>query len=219
MSERRGSWPGGILWRGVGGADVLMLLKQFEFADKHLIRTPSTAVRDYIADRRQTGELNEWTVVVLGTNGAGTNENAEGADPGADISVMVAGQKLWTLDRKRISDRPSLYVLKRIGSPKDESIDLSPAEWAEVDRESSRIEKDPQRPERTKRGRLIREKRPPSRGLLILYLLTPGARADASARAIPMVAPFISFPNSPNAKPVRYAVNHRYWEEEMGGVE
>jgi hypothetical protein len=217
--QRRGNWPGGVLWRDVAGGRVLDLLKQFEFADKYLVRTPSTAVRDYITDRLLHGELVMWTVVVLGKKREGLNLQPGEAESPRDVSVEIAGRKIWSLYRQRISDRAGVYVVKRVGSPKDESVDLAPEEWAEVDAELQRIENDPQRPDKAGRGRLVREKRPPGRGLLILYLLTPGAEVEKEARSIPMVAPFISFPASPNARPIRYAVNTRFWEEELGGVE
>jgi hypothetical protein len=55
---------------------------------------------------------------------------------------------------------------------------------------------------------------------LILYLLTP-EKADATdtRRASPIVAPYISFPYSPEAEPVSYKVSWRYWEDELAGVE
>lgn len=219
--KQRRRWPGGAIWKGVTGADVLAFLEHFEFADEHLVRTPPSAVRGYVRGRMAKGELTTWSVAVLGKEDAEENQSDSGIDPGLDISVSVAGRKIWTLYRRRITTRPGNYILKRIGSPGDEAIDLPREAWLEVDEELKRLGTDPQRTEAPRRGRLFREKRGPERGLLILYLLTPGATAPEPARSVPMVAPFISFPKSADAdaNPVSYAVNRRYWLEEIGGVE
>ena len=216
---KRGNWPGGILWRDVPGSEVLALLSKYEFADRFLVRTPASAVRDYVADRIKHHELTNWTVVVLGKATEGSNQSESDPDAGEDLHVDISGRRIWTIYRRRIQQRKGVYVVKRVGSPKDESVDLSAAEWADVDKMLNRVDDDPQRPDKQQRGRLIREKRPPTRGLLILYLLTPGRSAPVEAQDIPMVVPYISFPYSPGARAVRYKVNHRYWEDELMGVE
>lgn len=214
---KRGPWKGAVLWRDLEGASVLGFLRRFEFADRFLVRVPPTAVANYIEDRISSGELTKWTVVVLGKEKAGYN----GPDGPDDVSVDIAGRRIWSLYRRRIpsESRKGFYVLKRVGSPTDEAMDLSPEEWHAAATVLERLGDDPQRPKDLTRGRLIREKRPATRGLLILYLLTPDVLKDEVTAPIPLVAPYISFPHSPNARPISYKVNHRYWEEELGGVE
>jgi hypothetical protein len=216
VRNSRGSWPGAVLWRGVPGTSVLDFLSRFSFAEEQLVRTPPSAVRAYVADRISVGELVDWTVVVLGKDYIGGNPDGAGED----IPIEIAGQPLWSIFRRRQGHRnSSLYVTKRLGSPKDETIDLSSAEWLEVDRLLNRVELDPQRPERLGRGRLVRDKRPATRGLLILYLLTPAVDSDEAVSSMPLVAPYISFPFSATARAVSYRVNQRYWQDELRGVE
>jgi hypothetical protein len=216
-TERRGSWPGALMWRGVPGQQVLDYLKNFEFADKHLTRTPSTAVTAYIGDRLQNGELTDWTVVVLGKAAPSTALIEEMRPP---LELTIAGEKILTIYRDRIRARHGYYIVKRLGSPRDETIDLSSDEWSSASALIQQVAADPQRPDGLKRGRLIRDARPRERGLMILYLLTPSSegRRDVSIPA-PLVAPYISFPFSPGAKAVSYQLSFRYWEEELRGVE
>jgi hypothetical protein len=219
-SKRRGSWPGSICWRHVSGEEVLQLLGRFHFADRYLTRTPSSAVKDYISDRITHDELTEWTVVAFGKEARALSTTE--TEP-ASLDLQIAGHEISTIYRERQGDRdrrPGFYVVKRLGSARDEAIDLTTAEWAEVDRLRNSVPDDPQRQGEMTQGRLIREVRPRTRGLLILYLLTP-EKADATdtRRASPIVAPYISFPYSPEAEPVSYKVSWRYWEDELAGVE
>jgi hypothetical protein len=220
VSKKRGSWPGSICWRHVSGESVLQFLGRFQFADRYLTRTPSSAVKDYIADRIRHDELTQWTVVALGKQARGLP--LSDAEP-APLDLKIAGHEISTIYRERQGDRdkrPGFYVVKRLGGSRDEAIDLTTAEWAEVDRLRNGVPDDPQRQGEMTQGRLIREARPRTRGLLILYLLTP-EKCDATEarRGSPIVAPYISFPYSPEAEPVSYKLSWRYWEDELAGVE
>ncbi|MCC6929814.1 MAG: Z1 domain-containing protein [Gemmatimonadaceae bacterium] len=219
---RRGRWPGAIEWDGVSGAAVLPYLKSFEFAERDLSRTPAIAVRNYIEDRIANGELTEWSVVVLGKGAASSVAASSDAFP--SLPIALSGCRISTIYRDRITpaaERKERYVVKRLGSPKDESIDLSVDEWRRVARDLACLRDDPQRPPELTRGRLLREGRPKTRGLLILYLLSPDPSQwdRAEGEIVPLVAPFVSFPHSADANPVSYTLNYRYWEDELAGVE
>jgi hypothetical protein len=136
------------------------------------------------------------------------------------LELTIAGENILTIYRDRIRERTGYYIVKRLGSPRDETIDLSGEEWKKASALIQQVAADPQRPDGLKRGRLIRDARPRDRGLMILYLLTPSSeeRRDHSSPA-PLVAPYISFPFSPGAKAVNYQLSFRYWEEELKGVE
>lgn len=209
LSERRGRWPGSVMWSAVAGRKVMGYLQAFRFADAKLTRTPSYAVTGYIADRIANDELVDWTVLALGKL-----QEPSSADELPPLEVTIGGVALKTLYRDPLSTDP-FYVVKRVGSPRDESADLTTAEWERVVALREQLAADPQRATDVSRGRLVREARPRSRGLLIIYLLTP-PRQDV---AIPIVAPYVSFPHSPDAKAISYRLNYRYWEEELGGVE
>ena len=220
---RRGNWPGAVLWRGVPGDTVLEFLNRFQFADKQLVRTPSTAVTAYIKSRLEHAELKNWTVVVLGRRSP-SDDNDEEESTSKSIPLQIAGRTIWSIYRSRHPKdqvRPGLYTVRRLGSPKDESIDLSDEEWARVVPLLKSLAADPQRPKGMSRGRLIREQRPKERGLLILYLLNAVQETSdgIGADEIPLVAPYVSFPYSKDAVAVSYKLNYRYWEDELGGVE
>jgi hypothetical protein len=212
--EKRGEWGGAVLWQAVSGKSILAFVQQFSFADKLLTRTPSVVVRDYIANRLDVGELTEWTVVALGKTVSRSNDK----DPIKPVPIEIAGHSLLSIFRAK-RDRLEVFSTKSLGSPRDESIDLSELEWKKVLSLEEKLKADPQKPRELTRGRLIRDVRPKERGLLILYLLTPDPNRVGSLGArFPLVAPYISFPNTEH-EAVSYKVNVRYWEDELGGVE
>ena len=73
----------------------------------------------------------------------------------------------------------------------------------------------PESTSRTPDGKVIREKRDPQNGLLLLYTLDP----EAINSQIPIVGIGISFPGSKTAKSVEYKVNNIYWDQEFGDHE
>jgi hypothetical protein len=205
--------PGAFHWRDVAANDVLTFLESFRFADDALVRTPPTVVRKYIAGRAGAGELSSWTVVLLGKPRA-KREEAE-----AEFSIAGAEQVLVTLKRARDRVTTGTYVVKRVGSPDDEAMDLSSKERAEVEKTIARCKAENRPAREWTRGRLIREGRPKERGLLILYALTPPAQADGKPGVEPMIAPYISFPSSPDAGTISYYLNDVYWDNELTGIE
>lgn len=60
-------YSGLLMWSGVSGAEVMVLLRQFEFSEQHpelgFITGSTSLFADYISDRHQT-ELKEWDVAV-----------------------------------------------------------------------------------------------------------------------------------------------------------
>jgi len=219
MTNSRGNWPGAMLWKGIDGRPILAFLKKFNFADRYLVRTPSTAVREYIAGRLADGELRDWTVVLMGKqDGIPSKESiGKGVNP---LPVHVGGHSIHSVYRQRLIGSDDnragrFYVTKRLGSPRDEQIDLTIEEYEKLEGASTEITTDPAR--RTGRGALTRSIRPAERGLLILYLLTPGL--DSPAPDTPLVAPYISFPYTAKVTEVEYAVDDLLWEQELGGIE
>ena len=216
--RNRGSWPGGLLWRGVRGQEIHRYMSGFSFADRELTRTPSSAVCDYIADRLRADELTDWTVVV------NASESPAASDGVTRLPFTVSGRRRYTILRSPLDpEKPvmPLYRVKRLGSPKDERVDLTVEEWANVISQLALLREEPNVTVEAREGPRIRMNRPAHRGLLILHMLTPKLceRADGSPQSVPLVAPFVSFPFSENALPVKYKLNYRYWDEELRGVE
>ncbi len=212
--ERRGSWPGSVLWRDVPGSRVLEFLRRYSFADQDLTRTPSSVVRDYITQRIGEGELTAWTVVLLG------KLDPDDKNPSVPYGIDAVPDGFQTLFRKYHGTmRADRYVVKRTGSPKDEAIDLTPTEWKQVVEQRSRLSKSVDDAKEYRLGRLIRQARPASRALLILYALTPSEKKLPNGVAVPMIAPYISFPYSKAASPITYKLTALYWEQELSGSE
>jgi hypothetical protein len=208
--------PGAVVWTGVSASMVRQLLCDFRFAEQQMRRTPSAVVLNYIDDRLQNGELGVWTVVAMGT---ATRSQKGVPEP---LPIEMAGRTVYSLYRERHgAARDGLYVVRRVGSPGHEEIDLSADEYERLEQMRAKLPDDPQRSRESSGNRLVRECRPKERGLLILYLLTPDRGEGAPLRdcRVPLVAPYISFPYSPTAKAVSYRVSYRYWEQELGGVE
>jgi hypothetical protein len=104
------------------------------------------------------------------------------------------------------------YIIRRLVSPTDEQIDLRPDEaaralqisqaaWA-ADRRPSKSPDQPSSPS----GTAIREARPKTRGLLLLYPLD-SQHADYSD-SVPVMGMAISFPKSDTAREITYLVNN-----------
>ncbi len=211
--DSRGRWPGAAMWQEVPGNEIALFLQRFKFADEKLRKTPSGAVVDYISRQLKLGELTKWTVVALGRG----RESQSSTEP--SVKVAAGSIQLNTIYRNRQPTRHTgMFVVKRIGSPKDESIDLPQETWKEVESLARLVPRDTQENGYTT-GALIRAKRAPSNGLLILYLVTPPPDGPSAALSEPLVAPYISFPHSPTAKAEEYKVGHVYWMTELLGVE
>lgn len=215
QENRRRNLPGGMLWRSVDGNRILEFMREFEFADNQLTKTPGIAVRNYIADRMSSGELTNWTLVVIGKGEEKTIKSDHGTPT---FPVTVNGISVFTLFRDHRSAE-GLFRTRRIGSPGDEAIDLSNEQWRQVRERLRSASDDPQRAKDWTSGRVIRDVREPTHGLMILYLLTPSKESVSYRNKIPLVAPYLSFPNSLTAKAVSYALTFRYWEDEIKGVE
>lgn len=219
MANSRGNWPGAVLWKGIDGRSVLNFLKHFVFADQYLVRTPSSAVTDYIAGRLADGELRNWTVVLMGKQDGNPSKESIGKAV-SPLPVQVGGALVYSVYRQRLTAaddkrKGRFYVTKRLGSPRDEQIDLTSEEYEELETVSTSLGNDPARG--TGRGALTRSIRPAERGLLILYLLTPALKSPNPE--IPLVAPYISFPYTSKAAEVEYAVDDLLWQQEIGGIE
>lgn len=205
--------PGAYYWKNVAVDDVIEFMQSFQFAEDSLTRTPPSVVRKYIKERAVAGELSAWTVVLLG------KPRAKKEGPEVEFGIANASHTMLTLNRTEERRVGGNYVVKRVGSPDDEAMDLSVEERAEIERIVARCKAEKREPREWTRGRLVREARSKERGFLILYALTPPSDTPSMPRRSPMIAPFISFPNSPGAGPIAYYLNEVYWDHELGGVE
>lgn len=211
--ERDTTRSGNVLWRGVPGAVV---------ADEFFarFRTPEAAWRvhaptiaSYINNRVGSGELLDWSVVLVSVTGSPNgSEEIGGHYVGLTKRTVLSGLE------DRVAE--GLYSIRRILNPPDEWIDFSDAEVVEALEETRRVwradpgtrQTEPDRPS----GQVIRRARPDTRGLLIVYPLAPPAeelRLGDDVHEGSLVGFAVSFPHSPSAPTVDYVVNRRFLDE------
>lgn len=218
----------GFLWNGVPAQYIADFFDAFITHPKAR-KVNSALLRDFVNSMASTGELNSWTVALLGagSNGLGGSHHFAG---GLTINRMIK--------RTAVKDIEDRYAIGRLLSPRDEAIDLDHAAWcAALNRTRKMFNPDagrlgssvkPSEPEIPNGPsiRFIRGKGSegdgvapaPQRGLLLLYPLDP-QMAECSAfadRKTPVMAFGVSFPSSSSGVKVEYAVDHLLWTQEYG---
>ena len=197
---------GNHIWRGVPGeyvADLLMDISVHPGSRK----ARGDYLARYIRSQNRVGGLVNWTVALI-------------SNRGGEQSMELGGCEVYPLRRARYpedsADRETVYRIRRLVSPSDESIDLTTdqVELA-LDQTRKRYRKkqggsrhraDPKDPG----GRDIREVRDKRNGLLLIYPLKAG-----DVKGLPFVGFAASFPTTERDTPIEYFVNSVYWQEEM----
>ena len=200
---------GNSVWKGVGAGHVLDFLRRYSTYDQEAQKARSDLLGRYIESRLADAELTNWTVAVISNTGA----------RGEDVIQLGPVTVGLTKRENQEHDNPQLYVIKRLVSPTDESLDLTEAEraralrltqqWWQANPGRSRRTTPPTQPS----GLAIRHTRPEERGLLLLYALKP---SDDERFSVPPIGFAISFPRSENARPIDYVVNNTYLQQELG---
>jgi len=201
-----GGKTGGYTW-GTDVSKILDLLDRYK-SHENARRADTKLLSRYIKAQIKNGELLNWTVKLVssGLSGAGQKTIC-----GMDIGLVKRAQYPET-EGVPMRDR---YSIRRLISPTDEKADLSDPEEKEAmeftkedwlnDKRPSKPKDPPSNPS----GRSIRRVRPKSRGVLLIYPLSP-TEADLTADAPAIMGLAISFPKSDTAKEVTYIVNNPY---------
>ena len=228
-NRQRGSsaqeWDG-YLWREIPGEVIADFFDGYKTHHKaHKVNT--VLLRDFVRSMAKTGELNSWTVALIG----GGSKNSYTFANMLTINAMMK--------RSADEDITDRYAIGRLLSPRDESIDLDSKAWEaalaltrktwnpDAARQKDGVK--PKCPE-TPNGPSVRYIRgkgadgvpaAPERGLLLIYPLDP---ADSGSSALagrkePVMAIGVSFPASNSGIRVEYAVDHLRWKEEYGQVD
>ncbi|MCU7281900.1 Z1 domain-containing protein [Pseudomonas peradeniyensis] len=215
---RLDKWKG-ISWTGVTAQPVIDFLRAYQtHPDSRKVR--SDILADFVEKMSLSGELNAWTVAVIG----GGEKSAEDI-PGHPINRMKRTNKA--------SDSEPKYSIGRLLSPHDEALDLDENSWRAAlqltqeawrpDPARSRGKSYPELPS----GPYIRQVRGlgkgsvranPERGLLLIYILDP-YMSGVKDTTTPVVAFAVSFPSSTKNQSVPYVVANLLWEQEYGGSE
>lgn len=215
---RLDKWKG-ISWTDVAAQPVIDFLRAYQtHPDSRKVR--SDILADFVEKMSLSGELNSWTVAVIGGG-----EKAIEDIPGHPINRMKRTNKAPEAEPK--------YSIGRLLSPPDEALDLAEDSWNAALRLTQEAWKpDParsrgQNPPELPSGPYIRQvrglgkggvKAHPERGLLLIYILDP-KESKAVDTATPVVAFAVSFPSSTQNQSVPYVVANLLWEQEYGGSE
>lgn len=191
------------IWENVAPDKVVDFLSNYQ---AHLnARLANTGrLLDYIKAQLRQNELVSWTIALI------SNAKAENHTTIAGLDVGLTKRQ----DAAPESSTEYRLVKSRLLSPLDEMLDLSEAtrrEVLELTRERRREAGKPESKSNTSDGKIVREKRPSTKGLLLLYPLDP----EAINSQIPVVGFVISFPGSTNAVFVEYRVNPVYLDQEF----
>ncbi len=212
------NWKG-HLWRGVDAKRVIYFLQNYQ-THPSSFRVVSPLIAQFIEEMNKAGELTSWTIALVGTGGV----EAPGKVGGHDVNM---------LKRTRTTEHADRYSIKTLISPRDQSIDLTEAQWKAAlihsvktwrgDSERNEGAKEPEEP----RGTAIRHILGPNavnyglqpatdRGLLLLYLLDPKQTDEPRLEnGSPVLAWSIAFPGSASRKTVSnadYMGNAVMWE-------
>ncbi len=192
------------IWQEVSGDHIADLLE-----DISVHQGSRKAIGGYLAKyvRRQNihGGLTKWCVALI-------------SNPGEE-SVELGGWRVRPVQRaehpRDSSDSASVYRIRRLVSPVDESIDLAPEQLARAlewtirqyrdDPSGSRHRREPKRPS----GPQIRRVRCAENGLLLLYPLE-----EQDSAGTPIVGFAASFPEAERDTPIEYIVNTTYLQED-----
>jgi hypothetical protein len=185
------------VWRAQSPDKVLTFLQAYSAFHEPCLRDGAARLREYIQHRITEGELTEWCVCLVSV--ARTMQR-----------VKVAGLDVGLTRRTAQDEDPDTYRMDQLAGRIEEAVDLSHSEFKQAQVESGVAENGvPSR-------QAIRNARPPTRGLLILYPLT--RTKDGEPRADPVddyaVGVCVGFPSRLKGKSLKYTVN-TVWRREQ----
>ncbi|AMV40490.1 Z1 domain-containing protein [Planctomyces sp. SH-PL62] len=205
-----------LIWDGVPTERVLDdFLGRFRVPnDVDKVRIP--LIRSYIQNCLREDELTEWTVALISSSQKEAEQREIGGHRVGLIKRQHIGQDF------KADDERARYTIRRLVSPSDETLDMTKADiaaaldatrqaWGADPNRSADGKKEPDVPG----GVQIRDRRPVTRGLLLIYPLEPG---PAAVEEIP-IGFAISFPGGSRTERLRYRVNNVYFAQEFGGEE
>lgn len=194
------------LWRNVPADNVISFMDSVK-THRSSYKANSYLISKYIREAATNSELTSWTVVLMNSG------NGDLLNIGGYVVKSVIRSRHNKDDTS--SDK---YTIRRLISTRDEWLDLDESvrkdvmaetmeAWKRGEIKSKEIPVIPS-------GRIIREKRDKSEGLLLIYPLD--LREEKKGKKLVDTVGFaVSFPYSKTAPSVEYVVNKIYWESEV----
>ena len=192
---------GGYTWR-VSAPDILDLLRRYK-SHEDARRADTGLLANYIKAQRKNGELEHWTVHLVSSGLAVARQKVIcGLDVG--LVMRICSPKEQRGDR---------YTIGSLINPTDEQIDLTNEEKTSAMALAVENWRNGKRPSKSKEPptdlsrKEIRQARPKSRGMLLIYPIAP-QYAGLPEDWPPVMGVAISFPKSDTATEVTYTVNN-----------
>ncbi len=219
IKNKKQSWDGSYLWRGVTSSEVIDFIGSFK-THPDAYKVNSALIVQYIQSMNNVGELLNWNIGIVG--------GGEGA-----AVKLPGGVNIDMLKRSTNSPHSDKYSIGRLLSTRDESIDLDDSTWLSaldltkecwhLDSARNKSQDEPDKPN----GPAIRKvkevgsgSKVEGQGLLLIYLLDPAKAEAGFGKSTPPVVGFgVSFPASNSGIKVEYKGNNVLWEQEYGSSE
>lgn len=197
----RNTATGWYVWRDQEITHVRTFLSAFTAFSSHCFLNQCDALLRYINEQHGKSELTSWTVCLVGR----LRPDADTADP-----VEIGGLSVFPVRRKSEEYPPQgQFGTQSLAGKAEESVDLTESEFAAALEATKSRAPDSEMPVWPGRDD-IREIRPPTRGLLLLYpVLCPGEAEGY------VVSAAVSFPTSSTARALTYTVTP-VWRQEHG---
>lgn len=212
-------FPHSHLWRDVPAATVIDFLHDYA-TPTGIDRANGPVIAEFIQKMNAEGELGLWTVALV----------AEGKP--VDPYTFANGITVDTMPGRGDNKVEGRYSIGVLTDPADEAIDVDAAGWDKaLALAISHWERDPARgrdtPPVAPNGRAFRELRSikesgsASRGLLLVYPLSPKDLVGVLPAGWdkPVIGFAVSFPTSGLNVSAEYKVDHLLWEEQYGAAE
>ncbi|MFF1377794.1 Z1 domain-containing protein [Streptomyces sp. NPDC058308] len=199
---------GSLTWKHVPPEIIAASFFDTYQTAKEAHRVRPKFIADYVRKCAAHGELTDWTVRVVGVN----------SRPLAGF-VDITGYSVALVTRQESGRKTSgRYTIKRVLSPRDESIDLDKDQSAlalaatkKAAEGSKKRDGSPRNPT-TATGTPLRFQRRPDQPLLLIYPLAPPKSTDATDPT-PLVGFAVSFPFSERQIKTEYVVNDVWWKQ------
>ena len=191
-----------FLWRNIDVETILAFFGSFRLPSS-MVKVNLRAISEYIRQVNNSGELSEWSVVLM--------NKPTGEKTGECDGYLSNGVGFNYFMRMPSSDASEHYLLRKnhiLGNPRDEFIDLDEDVLKEALDETNRKLKD--RRQAYPSPKLVREKyRDVNHPLLIIYPIKPSvdyvtANKDGNE---PYMSFAISFPHTNTGVAISYSVN------------
>jgi hypothetical protein len=193
---------GSVKWSGVTGEDIEGFLSDYISTTAHRVRPQFLA--GYIRLSQRVGELGSWTVRLVSSQ---TGDR-----------MKIGAYEIGLVERAATNEPAAeqRYRIRRIVSPRDESTDLDPGQYARAlaatrKAAEGKLDKqgNPRKPPVVPQGPPLRRQRRTDQALLLIYPLK-NPLPDATT---PVVGFAMSFPFSKNSTETEYVVNE-IWQQQ-----